>query len=96
MKESTSKQRRGVFCFRNPRTASNLLIRLLSKQDQFAQADYFFLDAKMAMASNMDSHPNGEIPQALRDQSRAELQEAFNKLQRSVRDAESQVCSTSF
>jgi hypothetical protein len=85
-----------VLLLSGPRTASNLLIRLLSKQARFVQSDYYFFKSKTALNNDVDAHSNSEVPHDLRDRAHADLQKSFNKMQESIEKAEREVCLPGF
>ena len=77
---------RDVFLFSHPRTASNLLCRLLSDQPGWIQSEYHFQDAFKFARKSFNWGPITDITHEQRQEFEHLLQRGFNKLQQ-VREA---------
>lgn len=79
-------RRRHVFLFTHPRTASNLLCRLLSDQPNWMQAEYHFRNAFTFARRSFNWGPVIDIDEEQRVTFANLLQDGYNELQQ-FRDA---------
>lgn len=84
------KQKR-VFLFSHPRTASNLFIRLLSDQPEWAISDYLFFDSFQYTRSAFDGAALEDVPKAARAEHEDLVEKGRHQLEEFIGSAKEQV-----